>query len=212
MNDPHPKNAFSSDATRERLLRAAREVFAREGYEGASIRAITGAAGANLGAVTYHFGSKEALYHEVLRQVLTPLRSRIMAACVRKAPALDRIEGALRAFFAHLRENPDQPRFMVQQLTVDGPLPPPLLGVMVPVALRLAEVVAEGQEEGSIRPGPPLLFVLSTLAQPVYFTLVGRKVPAGLLPLDPGDPELETTLVDHIVHFARNGLKAGETP
>jgi AcrR family transcriptional regulator len=201
-----------ADPTPERLLDAAREVFAREGYDGASVRTITTAAGANLGAVTYHFGSKEQLYHAVLDTVLSPLRTRILAVCEQPLPPLARIEEAIRGFFAHLRENPDQPRFMVQQLTVDGPLPPPLLQVMLPVAAALSQVVAEGQAEGTIRPGNPVFFVLSTLAQPVYFTLMTRKMPPGLLPVDPAAPEGQAALVEHIVHFALNGLRAGERP
>lgn len=200
----------ATDPTPQRLLAAAREVFAREGYDGASIRAITAAAGANLGAVTYHFGSKERLYHTVLDAVLGPLRSRVLAECEKPLPPLERIEGAIRAFFAHLRENPDQPRFMVQQLTVDGPLPAPLLRVLLPVAAALSRVVVQGQQEGSIRTGEPLFFVLSTLAQPVYFTLVTRKVPPGLLPVDLHAPDGQAALVDHVVHFALNGLAAGE--
>lgn len=209
---PHLPSAEPPDPTPERLLAAAREIFAREGYDGASIRAITAAAGANLGAVTYHFGSKEGLYHAVLEAVLAPLRSRVLAACARPLPPLARIEAAIRAFFGHLRENPDQPRFMVQQLTVDGPLPPPLLKVLLPVAAALGQVVDQGQQEGAIRPGEPLFFVLSTLAQPVYFTLVGRKVPPGLLPVDLHAPDGQGALVDHVVRFALNGLAAREQP
>lgn len=198
------------DSTPRRVLEAARDLFAGEGYEGASVRAITSRAGVNLGAVTYHFGSKEALYHEVLDAVLGPLRSRILEVCGRPLPPLARIEAAIRAFFAHLGDNPDQPRFMVQQLAVDGPLPAPLLGVMLPVAAALRGVVVEGQADGTIRRGDPFLFVLSTLAQPVYFTLVARKIPAAALPADLRDPGQMRLLVDHVVHFALNGLRAGE--
>ena len=35
------------------------------GYDATSIRAITQAAGVNLGTITYRFGSKEALYEAV---------------------------------------------------------------------------------------------------------------------------------------------------
>ena len=51
-----------SEATRDRLLHAAGEEFARVGFRSASVRAICEAAGANVSAVKYHFGSKEELY------------------------------------------------------------------------------------------------------------------------------------------------------
>ena len=54
--------------TRERLLDTACTVFAAKGYQDASIAEICDRAGANVAAVNYHFGSKDALYAEVWRQ------------------------------------------------------------------------------------------------------------------------------------------------
>jgi len=53
--------------TRERLLDAACTVFAAKGFQEASIAEICDRAGANVAAVNYHFGSKDALYGEVWR-------------------------------------------------------------------------------------------------------------------------------------------------
>ena len=55
------------DETRRQLLEAAGEVFATAGFRNATVREICRRAGANLAAVNYHFGDKEALYAEVLR-------------------------------------------------------------------------------------------------------------------------------------------------
>lgn len=56
--------------TRERILDAAERLFMAHGYDGTSMRQITGDAGVNLAAVNYHFGSKEALMQEVFRRRL----------------------------------------------------------------------------------------------------------------------------------------------
>ena len=53
--------------TRERLLETACSVFAAKGYQDASIAEICDRAGANVAAVNYHFGGKDALYAEVWR-------------------------------------------------------------------------------------------------------------------------------------------------
>jgi len=47
--------------TKTRILDAAARLFAEQGLEGVSLRAVTTEAGVNLAAVNYHFGSKEAL-------------------------------------------------------------------------------------------------------------------------------------------------------
>ncbi len=53
--------------TRRRLLEAAGEVFAEEGFRGATIQEISRRAAANLAAVHYHFGDKEKLYAAVIK-------------------------------------------------------------------------------------------------------------------------------------------------
>jgi AcrR family transcriptional regulator len=65
--------------TRERLLDAAERIFAERGFEGASIRAVTQAAGASVSAANYHFGSKEALLRETLLRRVGPLNERRLA-------------------------------------------------------------------------------------------------------------------------------------
>src|ERR1700758_3871423 len=58
----------TQDPTKVRLLEAAGEEFAEKGFELARVRTICERAGANLAAVNYHFGDKEQLYIEVLRE------------------------------------------------------------------------------------------------------------------------------------------------
>ncbi len=74
--------------TRERILDAAERLFMAHGYEGTSVRQITGEAGVNLAAANYHFGSKEALMREVFRRRLDWLneeRMRIINELEREA-------------------------------------------------------------------------------------------------------------------------------
>jgi len=53
--------------TRKSLLTAASEVFAEKGYRDATIAEISERAGANVAAISYHFGGKEARYGEAWR-------------------------------------------------------------------------------------------------------------------------------------------------
>jgi TetR/AcrR family transcriptional regulator, regulator of cefoperazone and chloramphenicol sensitivity len=65
------KQETEYSGTKRALIEAAGELFAEHGFEGTSIRGIAERVGANLAAINYHFGSKENLYTEVLRYVLT---------------------------------------------------------------------------------------------------------------------------------------------
>ncbi len=63
--------------TRAQLIEAALDVFGRLGFEGASTREIAKAANANLAAIVYHFGGKEALHLAVAEHVATSILARM---------------------------------------------------------------------------------------------------------------------------------------
>src|SRR5881275_1069976 len=65
--------------TRRAIMVAAERLFAAHGFRATSLRAITTAADANLGAVNYHFSSKDELILEVLRRRMRPLNSERLA-------------------------------------------------------------------------------------------------------------------------------------
>lgn len=73
--------------TRERILAAAQALFAEKGFAGTSLRMITSAAAVNLGAVNYHFVSKDALIAASLNCCMEPLNSKRLAL-------LDQLEAA----------------------------------------------------------------------------------------------------------------------
>src|SRR5437764_13750276 len=60
-------------ATKQRILDTAESLFMEHGFEATSLRSITAAAGVNLAAVNYHFGSKEELFQSVLTRRLDPM-------------------------------------------------------------------------------------------------------------------------------------------
>ncbi|OYW73653.1 MAG: hypothetical protein B7Z37_20670 [Verrucomicrobia bacterium 12-59-8] len=76
FNSP-PSREHDAEARRARLLQAAATVFARDGFEKASLRDICLKAQANVASVKYYFGNKEGLYREVF------------LACHREAIATD---------------------------------------------------------------------------------------------------------------------------
>lgn len=58
--------AKDSDTTRERIIDAAGEIFAKRGFDATKVREICQAAGANIAAVNYYFGDKQRLYVEAV--------------------------------------------------------------------------------------------------------------------------------------------------
>ena len=65
-----------SQATRKRLIDATARLFAQNGYNGLTLRSVAREANANLAAANYHFGSKDAMVLEMLRERVQPINAR----------------------------------------------------------------------------------------------------------------------------------------
>lgn len=116
---PHgsPARGSLASCTRSRLLNAAAQEFARNGFHGTGLRAVAERAGTSLGSVRYHFGGKAQLYRAVLQERLGSLRN-VVAVPPRGRDALARTLLALtyalvadpdagRLFFRAALEYPD---------------------------------------------------------------------------------------------------------
>ncbi len=205
MNHPTTRPPDTAAA----LVEAAFALFADRGYDGTSIRAITERAGTNLGAVTYHFGSKEALYHRVIETALVPLRARVLEAADGRGPALDRIEAIVGAAFEHYAENPALPRLMLQQVASGRPAPPPARIWIRTVLELLSDLVAKGQAEGTIRDGDPRLLAVSAVGQTLFLHLI-RGPLRDAVGLDVLDPATRARLKTNVLGFVRAALGVAE--
>jgi len=66
LDQTRPKTRVDGEATRISILDEAERLFARDGFTGVSVRRITNAAKVDGALISYHFGSKENLFREVL--------------------------------------------------------------------------------------------------------------------------------------------------
>lgn len=91
---------------KELILDAAKQIFAAEGLEGASLRAIAVRAGYTPAALYFHFESKEAIYAEVLKASLGSLGAAVDQAVAQTRTAPQRLKAAAMSFFCFYAENP----------------------------------------------------------------------------------------------------------
>ncbi|MGO9697712.1 MAG: TetR/AcrR family transcriptional regulator [Xanthobacteraceae bacterium] len=112
----------------ERILQEAERVFARFGYDGASLRQIAEAAAVPVALVSYHFGSKDGLYRAVFnRRAPTVVEQRLAGLAIAMSEAdLDRrlelIVKALVMPMLRLRARDNDPSFgrLVAQESTDA--------------------------------------------------------------------------------------------
>lgn len=210
---PRSRSAPSAGdrSTRDDLIAAGRKLFGKRGFDGASIRAITQEAGANLGSVTYHFGSKEGLYSAVLEEGLGPMALRVRAAAESEGTALERILQIVEAYFEHFQVHPDLPHLLLQEVAA-GKRPP---AVVIEIIQRVRDTISglqiEGEKDGSVRPGHPVLTTLSVVSQPIFMTLVAPMLRT-VGPIDLAKPEHRRLALEHALAFVRAGLEPHEEP
>jgi AcrR family transcriptional regulator len=84
-----------SPTTRDRLLTATRDAIRDVGLPATTARQITGRAAANLAAIPYHFGSKDALVTEALVSEARELLAPVWELLGSDRPAVERATGAV---------------------------------------------------------------------------------------------------------------------
>jgi TetR/AcrR family transcriptional regulator, regulator of cefoperazone and chloramphenicol sensitivity len=84
-----PGTQARGEDTRRRILEAAIELFATEGYDGASTRLLAERAGVNLPAIQYYFGSKQGLYRAAVASISEEITTQMGPAAERAMAALE---------------------------------------------------------------------------------------------------------------------------
>lgn len=87
----------SGGGTRERILAAAIEVFARQGYHGTSVDDIVHEAGSSKGSFYFHFPNKEGLFLALVEKFASNLFSNIYDALSETKGARQRVRAAVRS-------------------------------------------------------------------------------------------------------------------
>jgi len=193
-------------STRERLLQAATRLFADNGYRGASVRDICNLAGANPGAVSYHFGGKRQLYRSVLRRAAAGLADMGPAA---DADAAERepiiVLDALRRLLDRMQLDDAATRLLLRDLADGGTvavesLTPPLRTAFE----QLASALGHGDNPRASSEGR-LLFL--GLAAPLYLLTTAWPGIARALELESDQREaLLTELVQRTLN-AHGGVE-----
>jgi len=94
------------EETRSRLIGAAREVFAEEGYHAASVDQVAERAGFSTGAVYSAFGSKEELFRALVQEELRRQTDQLEDA-IRDRPSMDaRVQGAAERWMTYVQREP----------------------------------------------------------------------------------------------------------
>jgi TetR/AcrR family transcriptional regulator, regulator of cefoperazone and chloramphenicol sensitivity len=102
--------ALETDSKRQRILEAAGSVFAKKGFDGATVREICQLAGTNVASVNYYFGDKHRLYVETVTWAHANRMQRFtLPDWPAGTPAESRLRDFIKVFLERLFYTTEQP-------------------------------------------------------------------------------------------------------
>jgi len=205
-------------ATKERILDTAEALFMEHGFEATSLRAITTAAGVNLAAVNYHFGSKEELFQTVLSRRLDPMnqeRVDLLAELERSAAPdavpCDRILTAMFIPALKLARNPQRGgtnflRLLGRAYADPAPFIRQFLSAQY--AVMIARFKAAFARALPDLPKRELSWRLHFIMGALSYTLAGTDALKLIGELNPDEPGNDERLLQRLAPFLLAGLTA----
>lgn len=180
---------------RAQLIEVGRAVFAKRGFEGASMEEIADRAKVSKPVVYEHFGGKEGLYAVIVDREMDYVVRRIVEAIATGSPR-ERVEKASLAFLAYVRDEPDG--FAV--LSQDSPMTSSrgrLSSLLNDLAERVGDIFASSFKAAGYDPR----------AAPIYaHALVGMVTFVGKWWTDVRKPSIDE-VAKHIGGLAWMGLR-----
>jgi AcrR family transcriptional regulator len=210
---PRPARTAASEEceTTSRLLDAAERLFAEHGYDGVGMRALADEAGVNLGATTYHYGSKEKLYVETFLRRFRPanqarleLLRQAEAAAGGKPLKLEAVVDCMvRPPFQTVLQHPNFAALMARNLFMPPPFLQAVLAREMGPALQ-AFLTALGRSLPQVPADVILLRDLFSMGSVLMFAGKFNRLPAELR----ADPKAFEFVLRELVRFLAAGFQA----
>jgi TetR/AcrR family transcriptional regulator len=202
-------------STRNSILDAAEELFARQGYVATTIKQIGAQAGVNTALLYYYFGDKQSLYREMLERVFSGFAT--AGGAIDAAPTP---EAAIRGFVMLqvelLAARPHLPRLIARELADHEAehAEEQIAQIAAGVFERLCALIRDGQRAGAFRAEmDPRFAAISTIAQVIYLHIARPAVGILLGYGQQGAPaETVRDFGRHAADFALAALKAPPAP
>ncbi len=200
--------------SRKQLLEAAEELFAKQGFDGTSIRDITTKADRGPGSINYFFGDKNVLYEELFRKRLREMRDTRLTG-IKNAMTNEKkatLENLLHSFSTAFLEPFSDPqrseRFMhlFARELIDQRLPKKMFldEMVLPVTAALEEALVLLCPQ--LSKGDAQMCIHSIIGQLLHVMQVKVMFESGegqsIASFDMGEA------VDHIVKFSAAGIRA----
>src|SRR6184192_3119700 len=154
MSRGRKPRAERPEPSREQLMAAAIDCFARLGYQGTTIDRIARDAGVTKGAVYYHFRDKQQLLFEAVKDHVGEFERQVLAEVTPELDAMGALRRVVDVCFFHATVS-NHRRFiitlMVEALDTNPALSVEFRNILRRMRVFLADVVRRGQQRGALR-------------------------------------------------------------
>jgi AcrR family transcriptional regulator len=190
------------------IFTAAADDFAHRGFEAAGVDRIAAHARVNKAMIYYHFGSKRALYLEILRHMFRAVAARARAIADGPGSAEQKTDAWIAAIVEEAAARPWFPSIMLRELASGAPrFDPETFGMMNNVFTAVRDIIVQGQREGAYRDVDPLLTHLTIM--PAILAFFARQRVLGGSQAAPGITEArnEPEFVRHMQESVKRMLR-----
>jgi AcrR family transcriptional regulator len=177
MSDVVVKKVRNAEATKKRILNAAKKEFAKNGLGGARVDEIAERAKANKRMIYHYFGNKEALFQTVLEAAYLDIRTAEQKLELENLAPRDALEKLVRFTWQYYLTNPEfitlvnsenlHKALHLKKSSVIAPLSEQFIGMV-------GGLIDRGVEDGSFRPGIDPVQLNITVAAIGYYYLTNR--------------------------------------
>jgi len=113
-------NIENLSKTADKILVAARAVFAEKGYSGTHVDEIANRAGVNKATLYYQIGDKDTLYANVIHYVLGNIAQDIAEAVANVYTPEDKLKAYIQSIASAVDKNPELPPIMMREIAAGG--------------------------------------------------------------------------------------------
>jgi len=166
--------------TKEKILRAAREIFVEKGKDGARMQEIADRAGVNKALLHYYYTSKDVLYQEIIFSAFNELFQNLNELFDESISFEEQLRQFIERHIDFVSRNRDLVRLLVQQmLREDLSLLKPLAKLVreqFRLPVRIRRIFEENMKAGLIRVHNPAQTMISILSMNLFYFVISPFV------------------------------------
>jgi len=163
-------NVEKSGKTVERIMVAARAVFAENGYSGTHVDEIARCAGVNKATLYYQIGDKDTLYANVIHQVIGNIAQNIAGAVALANSPEEKLTAYINNIAEAVDRNPELPPIMMREIASGGThLPRLVVEDIASILTILIGILEEGKKKGVFTETVPFLIHMMIMGTILFY-------------------------------------------